>query len=113
MLKQPGLSETTWADRLGLSEPHPAHERWGEWARRVRVDLPVLREYARVVYAATDAYLDTLSPADLETFFDSPPAGVAWSVAYVLGPLVAGHAYLHAGEISAVKGLQGLKGYSF
>jgi hypothetical protein len=33
---------------------------WRVWARRVRLDLPALRPYARAVYAATDTYLAAL-----------------------------------------------------
>ena len=32
-----------------------------DWTRRLRVELASTREYAQAVYAATDAYLGSLS----------------------------------------------------
>jgi hypothetical protein len=65
------LALTTWAGRIGLSElpslampisrplAEPAAD-WHPWSRRVRLDLPAVRRYARAVYTATDTYLATL-----------------------------------------------------
>src|SRR5690242_942148 len=64
------LYNTAWADKTGLSELMPTRgEAWKDyanWTRRLRVDLPALRAYAQAVYDASDAYLATLSPADLD-----------------------------------------------
>ena len=40
---------------------------WNEWARRVRVDLDVLHQYAQAVYSAVDAQLAEISDDDLAT----------------------------------------------
>ncbi len=109
----PGLCETTWAAKTGVGEPVPGDPPWDEWAKRVKIDLPSLMEYAHAVYARTEEYLDTLTPEDLDAAFANNPPGFSWTLGYVLGPISAGHVYQHAGEISAVKGLQGLQGYSF
>lgn len=109
----PGLCETTWAAKTGVGEPHPENPPWGEWAKRVQIDMPALQKYARAVHARTEEYLGSLSPEDLEATVPSSPPGATWTLGYVLGPITAGHVYQHAGEISAVKGLQWLQGYSF
>ena len=49
-----------WAGRTGVSEPQPGPgddwaTRFAAWSRRVRVDLPAFRAYAKAVYEATDA----------------------------------------------------------
>jgi hypothetical protein len=62
------LALSTWAGRTGLSEL-PAFATptdWRAWARRVRLDLPALRPYARAVYAATDTYLAALPDEALD-----------------------------------------------
>lgn len=100
----------SWAGRIGVSEPPPDGD-WSGWARSVNVDMDQVREYAKAVYAETDSYLASLAAADLGREFDSSPLpfGVT-SVATVLN-ILCGHIYMHAGEISTVKGLQGLQGY--
>jgi hypothetical protein len=93
-----------------MSEPPPENPPWDEWAGRVQVDLPSLRQYAQAVYASTDAYLASLSPADLDAAFQG------FVGLETLGSFLTGlglHAGWHTGEISAIKGVQGNKGYPF
>lgn len=107
------LGMTTWAGRTGLSDlpPLAPTASWHEWARRLRVDLPALRAYAGAVYAATDAHLATLKPDDLRRPVDLSAVGLGeWTVARVLGAML-NNANLHCGEIAALKGINGLKGY--
>lgn len=104
------LLMSSWADRTGLSEP-PAEDDWSSWARRVRVDLAQFRPYAQAVYAETDAYLAALNGADLDREFDSSPLPFGRITVGNLASILCGHVYMHAGEISMVKGLQGLRGY--
>ena len=101
-----------WKGNMGLSEPRPPRgEPWEEWSRRVRMDMPKLREYAKAVFAATDTYVDSLSETDMareiEFFGRKMPL-----VAFFLGVMCT-HCANHTGEISTLKGLQGLKGYPF
>jgi len=63
-----------WVGQTGVSEPppmlnpqKPGFPDWSEWGRRVRVDLEKLRQYAKAVYAASEAYLLSLSDR-----FESP-----------------------------------------
>jgi hypothetical protein len=105
------LYATTMAGRTGLNALPPWGD-WSEWARQLTIDLPVLRAYAHAVYARTDAFLAGLTVADLARAVDLS------IVSYGQVPLplfiltfVGGHAAMHTGEISCLKGLQGLRGY--
>ena len=81
------LWDSSWKGNMGLSEPRPPRgQPWEDWARRVRIDMPKLREYAKAVFAAL--------------------------VGFFLGVMCT-HCANHTGEISTLKGLQGLKGYPF
>lgn len=100
-----------WASRLNV--PMSASPELNpDWARSVRMDLAPFREYAKAVYAATDAYVAGLSAADLERKVDTGFVGEQ-SVAFVLGNIAAWHVAEHGGEIAALKGVQGLKGLPF
>jgi hypothetical protein len=108
-----------WAGRTGLSEPPPGpgddwSTRFEEWSRRVRVHLAAFRAYAKAVYEATDAYLSSLADADLSREVDLSAMGMGkQTVGFVLDNALLGHAFCHCGEISALKGVQGKKGYPF
>lgn len=79
--------------------------------RGLKVDPAALQPYAQAVFAATDAYLKTLNDQSLDRVVPTPlgptPLGV------ILNYLVAGHTSAITGEISALKGTQGKKGYPF
>lgn len=113
------LYATAWAGKIGVSEPPPGPDPkapgfpdWSAWARRVRVDLPALRKYAEAVYAASDVYLASLTDDDLARSVDLAMLGLgAMTVRQLLSAGVVGNALTHCGEISCLKGLQGLRGY--
>jgi hypothetical protein len=117
MLKQsPPLFATSWADKTGLSEPMPMPgpdwKDYGSWARRVQIDLPALREYAQAVQANTDEYLNSLSPEALDTVVDLSNVGFGEvTFGWIIGRLLIGHIDNECGEISCLKGLQGMRGY--
>ena len=108
-----------WAGRTGASEPQPGSgddwaSRFEAWSRRVRVDLPAFRAYAKAVYEATDGYLATLADPELTREVDLSATGMGkQTVGFILDNVLLGHAYCHCGEISALKGVQGKKGYPF
>jgi hypothetical protein len=113
LLNRPPLAATSWAGKTGLSEAPPQEfGDWSEWARKVRADLPALREYAQAVYAATDAYVASLKPEDLDGKREWFPGVGSQTLNWMIGELAL-HANIHGGEISALKGLQGLQGYPF
>lgn len=112
------LYETTWSGKTGMSELMPKRgEEWQDyanWTRRLKIDLGQVREYAKAVYASTDEYLASLSPDDLDSPIDL--AGVGGSkvtLGHVLSRSVVAHVDNISGEISCLKGLQGLQGYPF
>jgi hypothetical protein len=115
------LFASTWADKTGLSElpPAPATDApgmpdWSEWARRVQINLPVMQEYAAAVFASVDEYLATLTDADLERTIDLTRMGMG-EVPFgkLLTIVLLADTIAHAGEISCLKGVQGMKGYPF
>ncbi len=116
---QAPLAMSTWAGKTGLSEPMPMpggdwEHAYGDWARRVQVDLPALHAYAQAVYAASDGYLATLTPESLDQPIDLAAMGMGtMDLGWVLGQFVVGHIANITGEISALKGVQGQKGYPF
>jgi hypothetical protein len=108
-----------WAGKTGVSEPQPEpgddyEARFAAWSRRVRVDLPAFQSYAKAVYEATDGYLASLADPDLTRELDLSGMGMGTqAVGSFLAAALIGHAYCHCGEISAIKGVQGKKGYPF
>jgi hypothetical protein len=107
------LATTSWAGRTGVSEmpPFGPGADLKTWSRHSEVDLAALQRYGQAVYAATDEYLATLSPDVLAQPLDLSAFGLGErSVVFVL-TIVLLNAALHCGEISCLKGLQGLRGY--
>ena len=115
------LHASSWAGRTGFSQVMPApttdvqggwadaHDRW---ARELRIELTQARAYAQAVQADALEYVSSLAPEDLGrtlelTFLPPTPLGM------VVTMFVVGHYYALAGEMSAVKGVIGLKGYPF
>lgn len=104
------MCATSWAGKTGLSEvPSNPEQSWFDWGRRVKVDLPALQKYAQAVQANSDAYIASLKEADLERKVASPLGTM--SVLAIVSNFVTGHVHDFAGEVSCLKGLQGLKGY--
>jgi DinB family protein len=107
------LFKGEWAGKTGQSVVHPDQDwsQYAAWVRDVRLDLPAARAYAQAVYAATDAYLAGLTPEDLDREVNL--FGGSYSVGATLANFVAGHCHDLLGEISCLKGLQGVRGYPF
>jgi hypothetical protein len=109
--KPPVYHAHGWASRVNVTMPaNPQFD--PAWGRTVRMHLPPFREYAKAVYAATDAYVSSLTPADLERKVDTGFVGEQ-TVGFVLGNICVWHVAEHNGEIAALKGAQGLKGLPF
>jgi hypothetical protein len=109
--KAPIYRAQDWASRTGVQMPEPGGFS-PEWARTVRMKLPAFRDYAKAVYAATDAYVAGLSDADLERKVQTGFIGEQ-TVAFIVSNVLGWHAAQHTGEIAALKGVQGLKGLPF
>ena len=105
---KPVYFEGGWAPKIGVDMPQGAME--PDWT--VKLDLGLFRQYAAAVYEATDQYLATVNDADFARLVDpgfAPPMPVESFVANVL----AWHVATHQGEISALKGVQGVNGLVF
>lgn len=101
--------------KTGVSIPMPSQQEWDkheEWYKTVAVDLSVLKKFAKDVYKATDDYLATLKDEDLDRQIDVPGMGKQ-NLAWLISNFVILHIANLTGEISAAKGIQGLKGYPF
>ena len=110
--RQP-LAMGAFAGKTGASEPHPMGA-YGEWAERVKVDLPQLQEYIGAVFKNTEEYVAGLKPEDLDKELDLTSAGMGkMSLGAFITMTSVIHPSNHTGEISCLKGLQGGKGYPF
>ncbi len=104
---KPRIWETEgWAEKIGLPVPPGGGRGWDE-ARGATLALAPVLEYQQAVRAATDAYLATQKPEDLDrmvSMFNSErPAADAFA-------LLVTHFATHTGEIAALKGVHGVKG---
>jgi uncharacterized damage-inducible protein DinB len=96
--------------RTGFETPPPPTG-WDQWTHQNRVDLAALRNYAQAVYQATDAYLASITDDELSRPVDMSEVSMGQqTVSSILGLALLNNA-LHCGEISCLKGLQGLTGY--
>ncbi len=108
---QPPLMAAGFAGKTGLSEL-PAPGDWTQWAHTVKVDLEAVQAYAQAVFNTTDSVLASLTDEDLKKPLDLNSVGFGMqNIAFVLNLLIL-NCYSHSGEISTLKGLQGLKGYT-
>jgi len=115
---KPPLWATTWAGRTGTDKPMPmpgmVQGDIGEWYHTVKVDLPACREYAQAVYAQTADFIGNADEATLARGIDMSWAGMGtMPLAVMFSIFVIGHCDNLCGEISAIKGVHGLKGYPF
>jgi hypothetical protein len=108
-LSEPGASNSSlfvskgWSKELGIPP-----ERGGQWTKGWNLNLDAFQAYRKAVHKETDAWLETLAEDDLdrEVFWFNGPN----TVGGLLRMVVIHHQLLHSGEISTLKGLQGLKG---
>jgi hypothetical protein len=106
------LFATSWAGKSGASDAQ--FQQTPEWARSVQVDLPKMAEYMQAVAAETDSWIASLSEADLNKELDLTAQGLGKrTLGWALHALVIGHLHNMVGEISALKGTLGAKGYPF
>lgn len=111
------LYMTTWSGKTGASEPLPAmDEKWEtahkQWSRSVKINLPLLLKYMQAVFEDTRAYVSSLKSSDLEKNIDLGSWGKKTLASLLTGFIIA-HTNSLTGEISALKGINGAKGYPF
>jgi hypothetical protein len=106
---RPPLLFSNFADREVFSEPPPESGEFLEWGQRVKIDSEAMHAYANAVFEAVDSLLDGMNDEDLDREVDFGAMGkqtITW--AFIIMLL---NTHAHTGEIAAIKGLQGLKGY--
>ena len=107
---QPSVWERDgWEAKLGIPNV-VMHTQ--ETARGFKGDVQALRPYQEAVFASTQVYLDSLTEADLDREVEGMGEGPTTVVDAITNALV-GNNLAHTGEISALKGVQGAKGYAF
>ncbi|MDQ4149792.1 MAG: DinB family protein [Actinomycetota bacterium] len=116
--RQAPLFATTYQDRTGVDRPMPmpgfVEGDLGEWFRSATVEVEPTRAYAREVFANTEEFVAGVDDETLGRQIDLSGLGLeARSFPDVVTMFVVGHCHNLAGEISAVKGVFGLKGYPF
>ncbi len=111
--EEPLYQKDGWQKKvLTVSVPEPEHGGdYLAYMRAIRVDLPALHEYARAVAQAAQDWLASLAPEDLDRKLKTPIGEL--NLAQLLETFVIWHINAHCGEISALKGCQGARGYPF
>ena len=98
-----------WGEKTGVKNTPDYGGNWEEF-KKMTLSLEPVLAYRQAVRAATDAYLDSLTPEMLAgkvKFADGES-----TVAGMITILVC-HTLCHAGEIAALKGVQGGKGLPY
>jgi hypothetical protein len=102
-----------WQEKVVLALPpeNPEDPYWDVRTVRegLRVDLPALHDYARATAQTLLAWVASLTPEDLGRTIPTPIGD--HNLDQFIEYFVIWHINVHCGEISAVKGCQGLKGY--
>lgn len=102
-----------WHERVVLSLP-PKNPEDPYWDIRVmpeglQIDLDALRAYSHEVVETILEWITSLTEEDLEQKIITPIGD--YSLGNFLVFFIIWHINVHCGEISAIKGLQGLQGY--
>lgn len=98
-----------WAEKTGVATTPGGGGGWEELKAQT-VALAPIQAYA-AVHATTDTYLASLTDEELRREMPWPFGGTR-TVADFLA-LVVVHTVFHAGEVSALKGVQGVLGIPF
>jgi uncharacterized damage-inducible protein DinB len=98
-----------WGAKIGLATVPGRSAGWEE-IKGVHLTLAPIMDYLRAVRAETDAYLAALTPEELDR-----PVEFMGRQQLASDPLImlVVHSVGHAGEIAALKGMQGVKGLPF
>jgi hypothetical protein len=100
----PILESGEWAAHLNYNPNAP-------WAPIDQPDLEAYRAYAAAVRSATKEYLASVDPDEIEREFDTP-RGKRTTIGMLSMGLTT-HKATHMGEIAALLGCQGVKGFPF
>lgn len=103
------LESGDWRERTGITIVSPGMT--PEWLA-LKLNVDGLRRYGEAVFGRTDAFLVSATATDMDRAIRSP-MGQDVTVGAFLNSFGIVHVSEHAGEISALKGAQGLKGLPF
>ena len=95
-----------WSRKTGIPQDLAAI-----WEKSWRLDQAAFEEYRLAVEASAKTYVESINLADLDR--EIPGGRAPRTAASVLRTFAIHHVIGHAGEISTLKGLQGLKGLPF
>ena len=102
--------EAGWDAKFGLHRTAQGTGMSLEDAQGLRInDKAGFQEYMRAVWAATDAYLATVTDEKLQEKTTVKPLG-EMPVQNAIGNMCLTHGFTHLGEIAHIRGLLGLKG---
>lgn len=99
------LHETGWAEKTGIPMERPLIWQRDAW----KLDLTGFDSYRKEIAQAAEKALSAMAPADLDREIEWV-RGPSRSVAMMMQVIFINHGLGHCGEISAIKGMQGLKG---
>lgn len=103
-------TDAGWDSKIGIAMP--GIQQNADWAKGVKMDPAPFLDYAKQVWAATEAYVGGLSDADLDR--EVPGLGGRQvKLAVLAGAVGTIHVSQHMGEIAAIKGMRGLTGLAF
>ena len=110
--KQP-LYASELKNKIGVEAfTHPADNAFPAWTKGAKIHMEELKEYADKIFAMSEEYIKNLTDEDLQKEADLSAFGMGKStVGFVIASIITSNMNLHTGEISAIKGIQGLKGY--
>ena len=94
--------EGGWAEKTGVKVP-PGYSGGWEEVKNMTLALEPMLAYQQAVRAATDSYLDKLTPNELERVVKSARGERNVATMFIH---VVNHALIHTGEIGALKGIQ-------
>jgi hypothetical protein len=94
-----------WNEKVGIDMPQGTME--PDWT--VSLDLGLFRKYAADVYKATDEYISSATDEELDRVVELGFAP-AMPVRAAFANILVWHVATHQGEISALKGVQGVNG---
>jgi hypothetical protein len=102
-----------WQEKVVIAFPpeNPEDPYWEvrNMRKGLRLDLPALHDYARATAQVLLDWVASLTPEDLERTISTPIG--EFNLGQVLESFIVAHINNHSGEISALKGCQGLAGY--
>jgi hypothetical protein len=119
------IFDDSWQERIQLTiADHGKHRTVEEMVAQRIGDYDAFKEYMRAVFSRTEAYLETMDPADFERVLIAPPYPPQIADTYsarVGGPAgitvldafecwLYQHGLRHMGEIELARGLVGLGG---